>query len=407
MPTIEKRVAQDGAISYRAKVRLKGQPPQFATFERLTDARRWAAKVETEIRDGRYFPANAAKSHTLKQLIERYEKEILPNKKAGSQRAQGYQLAWWKEQLGPYTLDKITPALIAEHRDKLTHDTKPVGKNRPDVKPEGEPVAEGERKYKPAGKRSQEVNRAPATVARFLAALSHVFTIAMKEWQWVEDNPFRKVTKPKEPRGIVRFLDDGERKRLLEECKKSESKDLYIAVVLALSTGVRKAELMGLRWRQVDLQRGVITLEDTKNDERRSVPLVGHALALMAERSKVRKIDTDLVFPGAPSFKRGELVRKDQPIDLTKPWHTALGKAKITDFRWHDLRHSCASYLAMNGATLAEIAEVLGHKTLSMVKRYAHLSDAHTSKVVTSMNEKIFSEGGTSRGTKKKNRRGV
>jgi hypothetical protein len=135
MPTIEKRVAQDGAISFRAKVRLKGQPPQFATFERLTDARRWAAKVETEIRDGRYFPANAAKSHTLKQLIDRYEKEILPNKKPGSQRAQGYQLAWWKEQLGPYTLDKITPALIAEHRDKLTHDTKPVGKNRPDVKP--------------------------------------------------------------------------------------------------------------------------------------------------------------------------------------------------------------------------------------------------------------------------------
>ena len=95
MPTIEKRVAQDGTISFRAKVRLKGQPPQFATFERLTDARRWAAKIETEIRDGRYFPANAAKSHTLKQLIDRYEKEILPNKKPGSQRAQGYQLAWW------------------------------------------------------------------------------------------------------------------------------------------------------------------------------------------------------------------------------------------------------------------------------------------------------------------------
>jgi integrase len=224
------------------------------------------------------------------------------------------------------------------------------------------------------------VNRAPATVARFLAALSHVFTIAMKEWQWVEDNPFRKVTKPKEPRGIVRFLDDAERKRLLEECKKSDSKDLYIAVVLALSTGVRKAELMGLRWRQVDLQRGVITLEDTKNDERRSVPLVGHALALMAERSKVRKIDSDFVFPGVSKRPKNQPDAKPvvQPIDLTKPWHTALGKAKIKDFRWHDLRHSCASYLAMNGATLAEIAEVLGHKTLSMVKRYAHLSDAHT-----------------------------
>jgi integrase len=402
MPTIEERTAQDGTISYRVKVRLRGQPPQYATFARLTDARRWAAKTETEIRDGRYFPANAAKSHTLKQLIERYEKEILPRKKPGAQRAQRYQLAWWKEQLGPYTLDKITPALIAEYRDKLLHDTKPIGKNRPETAPEGEPGAECERRYKPAGIRSQEVKRSPATVARILSGLSHVFTIAMKEWQWVEDNPFRKVSKPKEPRGIVRFLDDGERQRLLEECKKSESKDLYIAVVLALSTGMRKGELMTLRWRQVDLPRGMITLEDTKNDERRSVPLVGHALALMTERSKVRHIDTDLVFPGAPSFKRGEAKRVEQPIDLTKPWHTALRKAKIETFRWHDLRHSCASYLAMNGATLAEIAEVLGHKTLSMVKRYAHLSEAHTSKVVTAMNEKIFAEGGKARATKKR-----
>jgi integrase len=238
------------------------------------------------------------------------------------------------------------------------------------------------------------VKRAPATVARFLAALSHVFTIAMKEWQWVDDNPLRRVTKPKEPRGVVRFLDDDERKRLLDACQASPSKDLYCAVVLALSTGVRKAELMGLRWRQVDLQRGLITLEDTKNDERRSVPLVGHALALMAARSKVRRIDSEFVFPGNPALKKGERKRKDQPIALTKPWQTALGKAKIENFRWHDLRHSCASYLAMNGATLAEIAEVLGHKTLSMVKRYAHLSDAHTSKVVASMNEKIFEGGG-------------
>jgi site-specific recombinase XerD len=83
-------------------------------------------------------------------------------------------------------------------------------------------------------------------------------------------------------------------------------------------------------------------------------------------------------------------VNPTKPIDLRKPFETALKKAEIDDFHWHDLRHCTASYLAMNGASLAEIAEVLGHKTLSMVKRYSHLSDSHVSNVVASMNEKIF-----------------
>jgi site-specific recombinase XerD len=89
-----------------------------------------------------------------------------------------------------------------------------------------------------------------------------------------------------------------------------------------------------------------------------------------------------LLFPGK--------VHKDEPIDLRRPFEVALKAAEITDFHWHDLRHCTASYLAMNGASLAEIAEILGHKTLQMVKRYAHLSDGHVSNVVASMNAKIF-----------------
>jgi len=98
--------------------------------------------------------------------------------------------------------------------------------------------------------------------------------------------------------------------------------------------------------------------------------------------NKLRRIDTDLLFPGK---------RKNQPIDIRHWWNISLETAKIKDFRFHDLRHSAASYLAMNGATLAEIAEILGHKTLQMVKRYAHLSESHTSKVVAKMNKQIFS----------------
>ena len=143
----------------------------------------------------------------------------------------------------------------------------------------------------------------------------------------------------------------------------------------------RSMEIMSLRWDQVDLNRKVITLYETKNGEIRALPLGHHAFELMKERAKVRRIDTNLVFPGTNPAK---------PILLRTPFDKALARAGILNFRWHDLRHSCASYLAMNGASLAEIAEVLGHKTLQMVKRYAHLSHAHTSKVVESMNQKIF-----------------
>ena len=107
----------------------------------------------------------------------------------------------------------------------------------------------------------------------------------------------------------------------------------------------------------------------------------------MVQLSKVRRIDSELVFYGRD---------KAQAIDLKRPWETALRKADIDDFRFHDLRHTAASYLAMNGATTVEIAAVLGHKTLQMVKRYSHLANSHTAGVVASMNRKIFEqpEGG-------------
>ena len=154
-------------------------------------------------------------------------------------------------------------------------------------------------------------------------------------------------------------------------------------MILALSTGARFSELMNLRWSDVDMDRGLAYLHETKNNERRAIPIVGLALEKLRALSKVRRIDTDLLFPREDGKK---------PMTIQKPWRNVLEEAKIEDFRFHDLRHSCASYLAMNGASLAEIAAVLGHKTLAMVKRYSHLSEQHTVSVVASMNEKIFGD---------------
>jgi len=355
MATIEKRDTGEG-ITYRAKVRIKGHPAQSATFKRLTDAKRWMQSTEAAIRERRYFKTKEAQRHTLADLVDRYTRDVIPQKGPWA-RDQAKQLAWWRAELGALSLADVTPARIAEARDKLAR---------------GVTVRGGP--------------RSPSTVCRYLAALSHAFAVAVKEWGWLEDSPLRKVTKPREPRGRVRYLGDEERARLLEECRKSESPDLYCAAVLALSTGARRMEVLGLRWGQVDFARRAITLLETKNGEIRSLPLVGHAFDLMVERAKVRRIDTALVFPGRKRPKAGLF----RPVDLRFPFGTALKRAGIEDFRWHDLRHSAASYLAMNGATLAEIAEVLGHKTLAMVKRYAHLSQAHTTRVVEAMNARIF-----------------
>ncbi len=351
MATIEERKGVDGDVNYRVRVRLRGFPPQSASFRRLTDAKKWIQQTESAIREGRHFKTVESRKHTLKDAIERYIRSVLVSKKPNSQKDQKQQLQWWSENIGYLSMADVTPSIIVEQRDKL---------------------AQG---------KTLRGDRTPATVNRYLAILSHLFTVCVKEWGWVHENPVLKVSRLREPRGRVRFLSDEERTQLLGACKKSESAYLYLVVVLALSTGARKMEILSLKWKDVDLPRGVITLHETKNGERRLLTLKSLALDLMKEHAKIRILHSDFVFP-ANSLKK--------PLDITTPWETALRRAEIKDFRFHDLRHSAASYLAMNGASLAEIAEILGHKTLQMVKRYAHLSDAHTSKVVARMNEKIF-----------------
>jgi integrase len=349
MATFNKHQAADGTVTHRVRIRLKGHPVQTASFRRLTDARRWAQETETAIRDGRFFRTRESQRHTLAELVDRYAAEVLPRLKSGRQR--GRHLTWWKTQIGHRALADLTPPLIAEYRDKLAA-------GHPGTEPRG-----------------------PATVRRYLAALSHCLSIAVKEYQWLNDSPMRQVTKPGEPRGRVRFLSDEERTALLAACANSDNPALLPIVVLALSTGMRAGEIRHLTWKDVDLARGRVILHETKNGERRTVPLTGKALELLQNRAKVRRLDTSLLWPGRVPGK---------PLDWRAPWEAVLRQAGIDNFTFHDLRHSAASYLAMNGASLAEIADVLGHKTLSMVKRYAHLSEQHTAGVVERMNAAIF-----------------
>ena len=352
MATIDKRVGLNNKATFRVRVRVHGQI-RTATFDRKTDAKSWASTTESELRHGKRVPTSKAMRRTVTEMIDRYLEEILPYKRRNkSQSNTERHLKWWKEQIGSTLLYDLDPDLIIQCRNKLlqgiTHYEKP---------------------------------RSPSTCNRYTVSFSHVCRIAFSQWCWLSENPLSRVEKLREPKGRTRFLNDAERTRLLDACRNSRNKDLYTIVVLALSTGMRRGEIISLKWSNVSIHNARIVLHETKNGETRVVPLTGHAYDLMRDKSKIRHIKNTLVFPGKIKGQVGE---------FRDAWHNALTEAKIDHFRFHDLRHTAASYLAMNGATLSELAEILGHKTLSMVKRYSHFTEQHTSKVVERMNNKMF-----------------
>ncbi len=350
MKGIDKRTHKDGTISYRARVRIKGHPVLIQSFASKTLAMKWKRDTESAVEQGKYAYDKPGSKNTLAELIDRYIERVLPSKPKNARNVRQH-LLWWKQELGHCLLSDIKPSLIAQKRDELLSGLTCKGKLR-----------------------------SATTVVRYLASLSHAFTIAVKDWEWMQENPVLKISKPKISNERTRFLSDEERMRLVKACQQSESKGLYPVVILALSTGMRRGEILNLKWNDVDLDRGAILLQTTKNGERRFIPLVGIALDLLKSRC-VNQSATFLVFPAPHS--------PSKPIDIRSAWETALEKAGIFNFRFHDLRHTAASYLAMNQASLLEIGTLLGHKTIQMTKRYAHLSNAHIYATASVLNDKL------------------
>ena len=354
MATIERRKGPAGKTVYRARIRRKGYPDQTATFSRLTEAKNWAAITESDIVQGRHFVTAKSKRHTLGEAIDRYLDDDVTGLSVTEQRNRKRQLGWWKAEFGHATM-----AQLCNDPDPIHLAKSKLGR----------------------GKTRANTPRSPATVKRYLAALSRLFTCAM-DWGWATTNPVARVRKPREPEGRNRFLSDDERKALLEATEASKDPYLHTAVLMALATGARKGEILWLRWGDVSLPRKTVTFRKTKNNESRTVPLLGSALEAVRGLSKVRRLDSDLLFPWN---------KTDGPKTIDVAWQKARLVAGLEDFRFHDLRHSAGSYLAMSGATPSEIAAVLGHKTLQMVKRYAHVGEQHTADVLSRMHERYLS----------------
>ena len=356
MATITKRTNKRGEVSYRALIRVKGYPPQSKTFIQRTNAQEWAMRTELQMKDGKFVMTSEAQHRTVAELIDKFIAETLPEHK---QKAQANYLNTWKDLIGQYALIAVKRDLINDALNKIRKMPTPHG---------------GE--------------KTPATLNRYISAISVVFTYAYKQLDWIERNPFDKVQKYKEPRGRVRFLTDDEREKLLRECMLSQNSLLYPAVLLAITTGARKEEIMSLRWEDIDLhgetKRAI--LQKTKNGERRSISIVEPALTEMLKLEQKRGTNEYVFAPQRES-------KIKHHANITHAWYNALRRAGITNFRFHDLRHTAASYLAMHGATNREMAEFLGHKTPQMTMRYAHLSDRHQFSLAESiMSHKVFAQ---------------
>jgi len=231
-------------------------------------------------------------------------------------------------------------------------------------------------KYK---KTRKDEEAEPATINRELGCLRHMFNMAVA-WGKAQNYPFgfgkNKVKFLKEPKGKNRILSEEEEARLLEQVRvTTKSQHLEPIIITALNTGMRKGEILNLKWSNVDFKTGHILVEETKNGEIRRVPMNKKLTQTLENAKKV---------------SRGEFVFSEngKPYgDVKTGWWTALKKAKIEGFRFHDLRHTFGSRLGMKGYDIKTIAELMGHKDIKMTMRYSHPTPEHKKRAVESLDE--------------------
>lgn len=223
----------------------------------------------------------------------------------------------------------------------------------------------------------QHLPNKPATINRHIATIKHMFTKAV-EWELVEEETLKRIRKVKlleENNRRLRYLTKEECQSLIHSC----SDHLKPMVITALNTGMRRGEILSLKWENVDLKHGFILLDKTKNGERREIP-INDTLRSTLE-GLPRRLDGGYVFydpsTGSPYG------------DIKNSFKGACKRAGIRDFHFHDLRHTFASHLVMAGIDIATVRELLGHKTLTMTLRYAHLAPSHKVKAVDILNNTL------------------
>jgi integrase len=276
---------------------------------------------------------------TLAQAAERY---LASKARKRTIEADRRQLELLKVEFGAETpLVEVKASRISEYKAKRLVAVRKIGE----------------------GETAVERRLTAAAVNRPLALLRHLLRLAHEEWEAIENVP--RIRLEKEPQGRLRWLTEEEITRLLHGAAKSRNKELRAAVIFALNTGLRLGKLLGLTWERVDLSRGVIRLELTKSGRRREVPL------------NAESYDTLVTLNPKAS---GRIFRTKS---VRTAYENAVAHAKLDDVNFHTLRHTFASWAVMRGVSLKELQELLGHSSLAMTMRYAHLAPERLRSAVT------------------------
>ncbi len=284
------------------------------------------AKRKTEMFEGKFFGNALASKVTFDELAAEYMEWARVNKKSCERDERSIKLLG--ETLGGMKLKDITPRLIEKYKNRRLKEVK------------------------------------GSTINRELACLKGMFTKAIF-WDMALENPVKKVKMFREDNCRIRFLKPDEIKALLSE----SSDDLKPLIITALNTGMRYSEITGMRWVDVDLKAEAIHVPDTKSGKPRDVPMNQEMLDLLSNLE--RKSEYVFCRPDGSRIK-----------SIRTAFEKAKRRAGIKDFRFHDLRHTFASYMVMSGNDILAVKELLGHSSMAMVLRYAHLSREHRTRAI-------------------------
>ena len=284
------------------------------------------AKLLAEIVEGTYYEKLIGRNKTFRDLMDKFLKVHAPKVSGNMQRSYRTSLNHLDSFFGKSNLLSITPRNISRYK-MLRNDE----------------------------------SAASATINRELAMLSKAFNMAVKEWEWLKDNPVAKVPREKEDNERDRWLTVGEEVSLLENCPEW----LGDIILFNLHTGLRQDELLSLTWDRVDVFRKTILIKDTKNGKPRTVPLNKTALGILESKASVISIRNRIVFHSMCGTKIDK-------HNLRRAFVIAMERARIEDFTFHGLRHTFATRLAQSGVDLYKISKLLGHKDIKTTQRYAH-----------------------------------
>ncbi|MGX8882094.1 tyrosine-type recombinase/integrase [Methylovorus sp. SPW-M1] len=322
--------------TWKALVRKTGWPTTSKTFRTKRDAEDWGRRTEDEMVRGVFIQRTPSEKMSIQEALQRYEREVSPTKKASTQKREDLRIKLLKEKFGQYSLAALTPDIVADYRDQRLA----------------------------AGKSNN-------TVRLELALLGHLYSTAIKEWHIaLPSNPVANIRKPSPGEGRNVRLNQKDQQRLLTELQTHSNPMLAWIFQIAVETGMRQGEILNLKTYQVDVERRIVSLFDTKNGMPRTVPLTRLAAQVFKEAlgNPTRPSDCPLIFFGEPGKDK-----KRSPYQFNKVWMDVKKSIGLGNLHFHDLRHEAVSRLVEAGLSDQEVASISGHKSMQMLRRYTHL----------------------------------